>query len=147
MTAYKSDQVTGLDATPPSLPKANERHGRVRLHYWSFTTGASAGPAVNDTIVVARLPQGARILGGRLANEAMSTGASTAQVTIGVAGDAARYLEASSVDAAGGVSFADTPARNFGDEFAAATDVVATALGEAWAAARKFNGYILYAVD
>lgn len=147
MTAFKSDQITGLDAVPVIIPKANERHGRVRLHYWSFTTAAGAGPAINDTVVIARLPQGARILGGRLANEAMSTGAGTAQITIGLAGDAARYLEASSVDAAGGLSFADTPLRNFGDELAAGVDVVATALGEAWAASKKLNGYILYALD
>jgi hypothetical protein len=147
MAAYKSDQVTGLDATPPSVPKANERHGRLRLHYWSFTTAAGAGPAINDTITVARLPQGARILGGRLVNEAMSTAAGTAQVTLGIAGDTARYLEANSVDAAGGLSFADTVLRNFGDELAAGTDVIATVLGEAWAPVKKFNGYILYALD
>jgi hypothetical protein len=147
MTAYKSDQIAGLDAAPVVVPKANERHGRVRLHYWSFTTAASAGPAVNDTIVIARLPQGARILGGRIANEALSSGAGTAQVSIGLVGDAARYLEASSVDAAGGLAFADTPERNFGDELAADADVVATALGEAWAASKKLNGYILYVVD
>jgi hypothetical protein len=147
MTVYKSDQIAALDAVPAIVPKANERHGRLRLHYWSFATAAGAGPAVNDTVVIARLPQGARILGGRIANEAMSSGASTAQVSIGLAGDAARYLEASSVDAAGGLSFADTVARNFGDELAADTDLVATALGEAWAASKKIDGYILYAVD
>lgn len=147
MTTFKSDQIAALDAAPPVVPKANERHGRVRLHYWSFTTASGGGPAVNDTVVVARLPQGARILGGRAAAEAMSSGAGTAQVSLGVAGDAARYLETSSVDAAAGLSFADTVARNFGDELTADTDVVATALGEAWAGSKAFNGYILYAVD
>ena len=147
MTTFKSDQSAALDATPPVVPKVNERHGRVRLHYWSFTTASGGGPAVNDTVVVARLPQGARILGGRLAAEAMSTAGGTAQVSLGVMGDAARYLEASSVDAAAGLSFADTVARNLGDALAADTDVIATALGEAWAVSKKFNGYILYAVD
>jgi hypothetical protein len=147
MTTFTSDQIAALDAVPPVLPKAIERHGRLRLDYWSFTTDAGGGPAVNDTVVVARLPQGARILGGRAAAEAMSTGAGTAQASIGLAGDAQRYLEASSVDAATGLSFADTVARNFGDELAADTDVIATVSGEAWAAAKKFTGYILYAVD
>ena len=147
MTTFKSDQIAALDAAPPVVPKANERHGRVRLHYWSFTTASGGGPAVNDTVVVARLPQGARILGGRLAAEAMSTAGGTAQVSLGVTGDAARYLEASSVDAATGLLFADTVARNLGDALATDTDVIATALGEAWAVSKKFNGYILYAVD
>jgi predicted NBD/HSP70 family sugar kinase len=147
MTTFKSDQIAALDAVPPVVPKANERHGRLRLHYWSFATAGGGGPAVNDTVVIGRLPQGARILGGRAVAEAMSSGGGTAQVSIGLAADAARYLEASSVDAATGLSFADTLARNFGDELATDTDVVATALGEAWAASKKFNGYILYAVD
>jgi hypothetical protein len=147
MTTFKSDQIAALDAVPPAVPKANERHGRLRLHYWSFTTASGGGPAVNDTVIIARLPRGARLLGGRAAAEAMSSGGGTAQVSLGLTGDAARYLEASSVDAAAGLSFADTVARNFGDELAADTDVIATALGEAWAGAKKFNGYILYAVD
>jgi predicted NBD/HSP70 family sugar kinase len=147
MTTFKSDQIAVLDAVPASLPKANERHGRLRLHYWSFVTATGGGPAVNDTVVIARLPRGARILGGRAVAEAMSSGGATAQVSIGLVADAARYLEASSVDAAAGLSFADTVARNFGEELSAVTDIVATALGEAWAGAKKFNGYILYAVD
>lgn len=146
MTAHKSDQITGQDATPATLPKASELHGRVRVAYWSFTTPVG-GVAIDDTITLVRLPRGARVLGGRFTAEAMSTGGGAATLGIGVAGAATRYLEATSVDAAAAGDFADTVARNFGDERTAETDVIATATVEAWAAAKRFDGWIAYAVD
>ena len=146
MAEHKSDQITNLDAVPVVLPKANELHGRLRVAYWSFTT-PTGGVAINDTIKLVRLPKGARIVHGHYVNEAMTTGAGAATVEIGVSGTAAKYLEATSVDAAGSGDFADTIARNFGDELTAETDIVATATVEAWATAKKFNGVIYYVVD
>lgn len=146
MAEHKSDQIAGQDATPATLPKANELHGRVRVAYWSFTTPAG-GVAINDTVRLARLPQGARVLGGHFTAEAMTSGGGAATVSIGINGAADRYLEATSVDAAVAAAFGDSIARNFGDERAAETDIVATATVEAWAAAKRFDGYVFYAVD
>lgn len=146
MAEYKSDQIAGLDAVPVQLPKANARHGRVRVAYWSFTTPAG-GINVSDTVTLVRLPQGCRVLGGRLTAEAMSSAGGTATVSVGISGDAARYLEATDVDAAAASDFADTVARAFGDERAAETDVIATAGGEPWAAGQRLDGWIAYAVD
>lgn len=146
MAEHKSDQITNLDSAPPVLPKANESHGRVRIAYWSFTTPAG-GVAINDTVRLVHLPKGARILGGHFVSEDMSSGGAAATVTIGTAGDAARYLEATSVDAVTSGDFADTVARNFGDEVSGEIDILATATVEAWAAAKSFQGRVFYAVD
>lgn len=146
MAEHKSDQITGLETVPVALPQTNTLHGRVRVAYWSFTTPAG-GVAIGDTVKLVRLPKGCRLLAGRFTAEAMSTGAGAASVTIGVSGSAARYLEATSIDAAAAGDFADTLARNFGDERTAETDVIATASVEAWAASKRFDGWIAYAVD
>jgi hypothetical protein len=146
MAEHKSDQIAGQDATPVILAKASALHGRVRVAYWSFTT-PTGGVAISDTITLVRLPRGARVLGGHFTVEAMSSGGGAATLSLGVAGAATRYLEATSVDAATAGDFADTIARNFGDERAAETDVIATASVEAWAAARRFDGWLAYAVD
>jgi len=146
MAEHKSDQIAGQDATPVVLPRANELHGRVRVAYWSFVTPAG-GVAVADTVTLVRLPRGARVLGGRFTAEAMSSGAGDATMEIGTEAAPARYLEATSVDAAAAGDFADSIARAFGDQLAAETDVIATASVEAWAAARRLDGWIAYAVD
>lgn len=146
MAVHKSDQITNLDATPRQQIKTNEWNGRVRVAYWSFATPAGT-VAVNDTIELVKLPKGARILHGRAFWEAMSSGAGDASVQIGVSGTAGKYLGTTSVDAAGSAVFADTVALNSGEELAADTTIIATALTEAWAAGKKFNGYVLYVVD
>lgn len=146
MAEHKSDQITGQDAMPASLAKPNSLHGRVRVAYWSFMTPAG-GVAIGDTVKLVRLPKGARVLSGRFTAEAMSSGAGAATLSIGVSGAATRYLEATSVNAATAGGFADTIARNFGDERTGETDVIATASVEAWAAAKRLDGWIAYAVD
>lgn len=146
MAVHKSVQITNLDSVPAKFLKPNEWVGRVRIAYWTFETPAG-GVAINDTIELVKLPDGARILHGRVMFDAMSTGAGVATASIGVSGTAAKYLEASSVDAAGSLDFANTLGRNQGDELVGATTIIATATVEAWAAAQTFNGYLLYVRD
>jgi len=146
MTAYKSTQETKRTATPPKKLSANELGGRQRVAYFDYVTPAG-GVAINDTIDLVTLPAGARIFGGAIAFEAMSSAAGTAQVQIGTAAAANKYLDTTSVDGAGSVLVANTVALAFGEELAADTTIVAKALGEAWAAAKRFTGWIEYALD
>lgn len=146
MASHNSDQIAKLSATPRSLVKANEAHGRVRIAWWSFTTPAG-GVAVSDTVSLVNIPQGARVVGGRIAWEALSSGGGTATVSLGVAGSAAKYLGATDADAAGGAEFGHTVALNHGDALTEDTILVATAGGEAWAASKVVKGYVLYVVD
>jgi hypothetical protein len=146
MTAHKSVQQTKMTGVPQKALNTNELAGRVRVAYFSFTV-PTATAAVNDTIDLTTLPKGARILRGHAAWEAMSSAGGTAQVQIGVSGTANKYLDTTSVDAAGSSAFADTVALNYGEELAAETTLVAKVLGEAWAADKKFVGHVLYVVD
>lgn len=146
MVALKSTQETKRTATPPKPLNTNELHGRVRVGYFEFTT-PTGGVAVNDTVALTTLPKGARILGGVLAFEAMSSAGGTSQVQLGDGTTADKYLGTTSVDAAGKSEFADTVALGFGQELAAETTITATAVGEAWAAAKKLAGWVRYVLD
>jgi hypothetical protein len=145
MATVYSDQMTTVNTAPKHV-KTNEWQGRVRQMYWTYTVPAG-NQAINDLIELVKLPIHARILGGRIAFSAMTTGGAAASVQIGTAADATRYLETTSVDAVGGADFADTIARNYGEELTVETTVIAKVVTEAWAAAGVFKGHILYAVD
>lgn len=145
-TAFKSTQETKRTSTPPKMLATNEHGGRVRISYFDYTV-PTATVAVNDTIDLVTLPKGARILGGHAAWEAMSTGAGAAGVTIGDGTTANKYLDTTSVDAAGSCTFADTIALNTGEVLTADTTLVAKGAGEAWAATKTFAGHVLWVLD
>lgn len=56
----KCDQLTNIDASPPTLPKSNDVFGKVRIIHASYT--ASAALAANSTIEIARLHNGLKVL-------------------------------------------------------------------------------------
>ena len=144
MSTYKSSQQTNLDAMPRVNLKPNELGGRKRIAFWEFTTDAVVAVEVDQTIDLVTLPKGARILGGFAVSEAMG-GAST--VDIGVSGTPAKYASVLDIAAAGADPFANTIALNYGSVLTAETVVFATIKGAVWAANKKFNGHINYAVD
>jgi hypothetical protein len=146
MAAYKSTQETKRTASPPKMLAAHELKGRVRVAWFDYTV-PTGGVAVDDTVDLTTLPIGARILGGEMAFEAMSSAAGTAQIQVGDGTTADKYLGTTSVDAAGTSPFANTIALNFGEVLEAETTLKATAKGEAWAAAKKLAGWVKYALD
>jgi hypothetical protein len=143
MTAYKSVQETNRTAEPVVKLAAHEAGGRVRVLRFEYTT-PGAGLAVNDTIDLATFTQNGRVIGGSAAFEAMGA---SATADIGTAAAPTRYLNAGNVAAAGALDFADTVALNTGEAVNAGTTLVARATGAAWAAAKKFNGYVLFVAD
>lgn len=145
MAVLKSDQRTNQDKVPAVMLEPNEM-GKVRAAYFSFTV-PTGNAAIGDTIQLVKLPKDSRILGGRAAFEAMSTGAGVADMQVGISGTAGKYLGATSVDAAGASDFANTVALNLGEKLAAETTIIATVGTEAWAAGKKLLGYVLYVVS
>lgn len=142
MATVKSTQKTNRDATP--IVKLDPMDvGKVKVAFFEYTT-PTGNLAIGDVIELVVLPANVRILTGYAAWEAMSSGAAVADVIIGISGATSRYLGVTSVDAAGSADFANTIALNFGDKRTAETTIIATAGTEAWIAAKKFFGYVLY---
>ncbi len=146
MATYKSDQETKRTATPPKMLATNEMHGRVRIAYFTYTV-PTGNAAVDDLVQLATIPPGARLLGGHLAFEAMSTGGGAASVQIGDGTTADKYLGTTSVDAAGTAVFGTTSALAFGQELTAETTITAKVVTEAWAATKKLHGFVKYVMD
>ena len=143
MAEFLSDQVTKLDASPREQLSTNELGGRVRQAFFNFVVPAG-NAAISDTIVLQEVPAGARILGGKIAFEAMSTGAGAASVQLGDGTDATKYLGTTSVDAAGEADFANTVALNYGEKLTQKLRLTATVVTEAWAAGQRFTGHVLF---
>ena len=143
MTAYKSVQETNRTAEPVVKLAAHDSGGRVRALRFEYTTPVG-GLSVNDTIDLATFTQNGRLLGGSLAFEAMGA---SATAEIGTAALSSRYLSAGAVAAIGQLDFAHTHALYTGEAVYAGTTLVAKVTGANWAAAKKFNGYVLFVAD
>lgn len=142
MATVYSDQITKNDQTVPrKYNDANTRGASVKL-FFSYTTPASSAPAVGDYIELVKIPDNARVVGGKVVAEAMSSGAGTAGVSIGYSGADTRYGSALNIDAAATVEFANTIALNFGDVVSGETTLRALVTGEALAVSKKLYGYI-----
>ena len=143
MATLKSDQTTKLDASPREQLATHEYGGRVRQAFFNFVVPAG-NAAINDEIELIDIEAGARLLGGKFANEAMSTAGGTASVQLGDGTTADKYLGTTSVDAAGEVEFGHTIALNYGEKLTQKLRLTATVLTEAWAAGQRFSGYVLF---
>lgn len=146
MTAFYSTQVTKLRQTPRAEVKPNEIGGRVRVAYFDFTVPAG-GVDIDDTVELTKIPAGARLLGGKLVSEAMSSGGAAASIQLGDGTTATKYLGTTSIDAAAQADFAHTAALNYGEELSAELTLTATAVTEAWVAAAVLRGHVLYVTD
>jgi len=153
MAFLNSDQMAKVLALPPQNLKPNEAHGDVHTLAWTFTTPAGGVP-INDVVRLGKLPKGARVLRGRYANGAMTTGAGVATAEIGTYADDGvdtlidvdAFQTATSVDAAGEADFGNTIVKGFLSELSQNVIVGAKATVEAWAAAQGFHGVIEYAL-
>lgn len=143
MAAYKSVQETKRTGAPAKMLDTNERHGRIRHAYFDYVVPAG-GVAINDTIDLCMVPKGARLLGGKFANEALGT---STQVSIGDGTTATKYLDATSTAAAAATDFANTIALYLGEEQAADLVLQAKVTGAALTAGTKIRGYALYVLD
>lgn len=146
MAETKSDQITNDDARPPVTNPMGTVGAHVRRTYFSWTVPVG-NAAIADTAILAKVPSGARIVGGHAAWEAMTTAGAAATGELGDGTTAAKYLEATDMDAAGSADFADTIARNFGEVLAAELTLTLTVSVEAFAAGQTLAGYIEYMAD
>jgi len=88
MAALNGIQMARIKASPIDYPDVADVGGRVRVFNEKI---ALAAQATSDTIAVARLPKGARLLYGMLTTD---TSLGTSTVAIGIAGSTAKYRAA-----------------------------------------------------
>ena len=89
MAVFYGIQMAKLrNSTPVQLPAVSDVHGRVRVFNETVTL---ASQTTSDTIEIASLPKGARVLYGVLTTDT-SLGSST--VAIGIAGTTGKYRAA-----------------------------------------------------
>lgn len=146
MAQVKSVEMDRMTATPVTVQKANAIGGKIRSYPFTFHTAAAdaegVGPvASGDTVVLTRLPSGAKVVGGQVSFGVMGTGATA---IIGTTADTDRYSGTLTTPAAGGVvSLANTDALFHGEELTADTDIILTGGGATYATTTKeIIGYI-----
>jgi hypothetical protein len=128
----------GRFAGGTGLIQANEQGGKVRSAFFSVNTTTQA-ISQNDTVNLAVLPKGARVIGVYVSFGAMGA---SATLTIGDSGAAARFLASTDVSSAGVTNAIATA--GLGYETTAETIVIATAGGANYASAKDLKGIILY---
>ena len=151
-TVYSAQRTNAL-ATPSVKNKANELGGRVRIAHGTYEASALAS---GDVIEMFVLPDGARLIGGTLAYDALGSSttlsvgyaAHVASDGSAVSASAAAYKAAASTASAGKVDVLATLALGSGSEVDANEDgmVVTATMGGA-AGTGTIELTIMYAVD
>lgn len=140
MAVLNATQMAKLTSFPIDYPEVADVGGRLRIFNEKV---ALAGQTTSDTIQVAKLPRGARVLFGVLVST-VSLGSST--IAIGVNGTAGKYR------AAGVFTIADAPtffgaAANVGEALTAEETVIITIGAAALPGAGTLRVMMVYTVD
>lgn len=140
------DKIVNAPTTYAPLAP-NELGGRVRAAFFSLNT-TTVTVNNGDVVRLTRLPKGARVIGGNIAFGAMGVGATG---EIGISGKTELFLASGTSVAAAGTAHlaaADTDdISQLGYETAAEVDVILTAGGANYAAAKNIRGVLFYVVD
>lgn len=152
MATVYSDQFTKVRNGRRLQP--NEDRGLIQSMFWNFASLPAGNIA--DVLVCGILPKGARVVGGLECHSALTSGGATATasvgtyliasdgITLGAADSAARFLAATSVEAAGSTVLANTIALGFGFEATLDLFVVVVNSVEAFATAGQVIGRLDY---
>ncbi|HEY4161991.1 MAG TPA: hypothetical protein VGM59_02935 [Dongiaceae bacterium] len=139
-TQYGTQMAKLRNTTPVDLPIVSDVHGRVRCFNEKVVLNAQP---TTDTIEVARLPKGARVLFGLL-NSTVSLGTST--ISIGPASAAAKYRAAAVFTAVDTPTFFG-PAAVAGEPVTAEEIVQITTATAALPSSGTLRVQIFYAID
>jgi len=145
-----STQYAKTVAASPSKISTTELHGRVRVAYADFTSAAA-----QETINMFKLPDGARIIGGRLNHAALG---SSTTVSVGhaaytqadgtaVAADVDEYKAAASSASATGSAVASTTALGENSLVDAPDGLIVTATTAGANATGKIEVQMTYVLD
>lgn len=128
MAQVKSVEMDRMTTSPVTIQRADAVGGKLRCFPFTFHTAAAdaegVGPvAAGETILLARLPAGARVIRGYAIIGAMGAGA---DAQIGTAADPDRYSGTLDVASASTPWLADTEAKFQNDLLTDETDIILT---------------------
>lgn len=140
MAALNGIQMARIKASPIDYPDVADVGGRVRIFNEKI---ALATQTTSDTIAVARLPRGARVLYGMLTTD---TSLGSATVAIGIAGNSGKYR------AAGVFTTINAPTAfgvgaGLGEALAAEEEVIITIAAAALPASGTLRAMLFYSID
>ena len=152
MATVYSAQRTNSRATPAVMNQANELSGRVRVAYGTYEASSLAAASVIEMFV---LPDGARLVQGNLAYDALGSGttlsvgyaAHTNAAGTAVSAAAAAYKAAAASTSAQKVDVLATIALGSGTETDTNEDGVAITVTNAGTATGSIELTIMYVVD
>ena len=152
MATVYSAQRTNSRATPAVMNQANELSGRVRIAYGTYEASSLAGASVIEMFI---LPDGARLVQGNLAYDALGSGttlsvgyaAHTNAAGTAVSAAAAAYKAAAASTSAQKVDVLATIALGSGTETDANESGVAITVTNAGTATGTIELTIMYVVD
>ena len=152
MATVYSAQRTNSRATPAVMNQANELSGRVRIAYGTYEASSLAGASVIEMFI---LPDGARLVQGNLAYDALGGGttlsvgyaAHTNAAGTAVSLSAAAYKAAAASTSAQKVDVLATIALGSGTETDANESGVAITVTNAGTATGSIELTIMYVVD
>jgi hypothetical protein len=140
MAALNGLQMAKLKASPIDYPEVADVGGRLRVFNEKVTL---ASQTTSDTIAVARLPKGARVLYGVLHGD---TSLGTATIAIGVAGVAGKYRAAATFTATNAPTLFGATAA-LGEPLAADEDVIVTVAVASLPASGTLRVQLVYSID
>ncbi len=152
MATVYSAQRTNSRATPAVMNQANELSGRVRIAYGTYEASSLAGASVIEMFI---LPDGARLVQGNLAYDALGSGttlsvgyaAHTNAAGTAVSAAPAAYKAAAASTSAQKVDVLATIALGSGTETDANESGVAITVTNAGTATGSIELTIMYVVD
>jgi len=152
MATVYSAQRTNSRATPAVMNQANELSGRVRIAYGTYEASSLAAASVIEMFI---LPDGARLVQGNLAYDALGSGttlsvgyaAHTNAAGTAVSAAAAAYKAAAASTSAQKVDVLATIALGSGTETDANENGVAITVTNAGTATGSIELTIMYVVD
>jgi len=140
-----SDLYNSLYAyTAPIKVQGEQLGGRIRIFRSTYLQGAVAG-SIGDIVMFGKLPIGAVPL--PWGNMFFGTGASSSTLKLGLTGNDACFLAATSITTAGSAGLPVFAASGAVLKLTAETDVIGTVAGAGIAAGQKITVWIPYVIN
>jgi hypothetical protein len=138
---FFSTQLTSVNAVSVLTPGLGG--GDAFIIPFNFTTAGGGGPAVGELVYLCNIPEGLYIAGLFVQCEAMSTAGAAAGADIGDDDSTQRYAAAQTFDAATNawIQLVNGTGMLFRND--KLRQLRLTVTGEAWAATKKFFGFVL----